>query len=112
MSRINLLPCFTVKVEGGSGCIFQPINDEYSYVLTAKHVVLGNNLPSIIRQTLDNNDNVVNETLEIIGTPFLHSDENKDAAIIKVQKIEGIDSLLRDDLSEQGQMPGEAGGFF
>ncbi len=52
MARINLLPKFTVKVEGGSGCLFQPINDEYSYVLTAKHVITGNNSPSIIRQSL------------------------------------------------------------
>ena len=103
MSRINLLPRFTVKVEGGSGCIFQPINDEYSYVLTAKHVVSGNNVPSIIRQTLDFNDNVVNETLEIIGEPFFHSDENKDAAIIKVKKVKDIDSIIRADLSSENR---------
>jgi hypothetical protein len=101
MSRINLLPYFTVKVEGGSGCIFQPINDEYSYVLTAKHVILGNTKPSIIRQTIGEDGTLVNQPIEIIGPPFLHSDENKDAAIIKVQKIEGIDSLLRDDLSSE-----------
>lgn len=101
MTRINLLPKFTVKVEGGSGCLFQPINDEYSYVLTAKHVVSSNNTPSIIRQTLDENDNLINETLQIIGTPFRHSDENKDAAIIKVHKVDGIDSLLRDELSSE-----------
>ena len=87
MSRINLLPHFTVKVEGGSGCIYQPINDEYSYVLTAKHVILGKTEPSIIRQTIDENGTLVNQTLEIIGNPFLHSDENKDAAIIKVKKF-------------------------
>lgn len=101
MARINLLPKLTVKVDGGSGCLFQPINDEYSYVLTAKHVISGNIAPSIIRQTLDENDNLINETLIIIGTPFRHSDENKDAAIIKVQKVEGIDSLLRDELSSE-----------
>lgn len=101
MARINLLPKFTVKVEGGSGCLFQPINDEYSYVLTAKHVISDNNAPSIIRQTLDENDNPINETLKIIGMPFRHSDENKDAAIIKVQKVEGTESLLRDELSSE-----------
>lgn len=103
MSRINLLPHFTVKVEGGSGCIFQPINDEYSYVLTAKHVISGNTEPSIIRQTIDENGTLVNQTLVIIGTPFLHSDENKDAAIIKVQKIEVIESILRSDLSSENR---------
>ncbi len=101
MSRINLLPNYTVKVDGGSGCIFQPINDEYSYVLTAKHVISGNNSPSIIRQTIKMNGTIDNEQLEIIGTPFLHTDENKDAAIIKVKKVEEIDYLLRDDLSSE-----------
>lgn len=103
MSRIDLLPNYTVKVEGGSGCLFQPINDEYCYVLTAKHVILDNDLPSIIRQTLDNDSKVVNEPLEIIGKPFLHSDSNKDAAIIKVKKVKDIDSLLRADLSSENK---------
>jgi hypothetical protein len=103
MSRIDLLPRFTVKVEGGSGCLFQPLDDGYSYVLTAKHVVSGNNQPSIIRQTLNDNGTLVNETLEIIGTPFFHQDEIKDAAIIKVQKTDGIDSLLRDDLTSENR---------
>lgn len=101
MSRIDLLPKFTVKVEGGSGCLFQPINDEYCYVLTANHVILGNNAPSIIRQNLDENGDVINEALEIIGEPFRHSDNNKDAAIIKVKKIADIDSMLRADLSAE-----------
>lgn len=103
MPRIDLLPRFTVKVEGGSGCLFQPIDDGYSYVLTAKHVISGNNQPTITRQTLDDNGSLVNETLVIIGTPFLHQDINKDAAIIKVAKTEGIDSLLRDDLTSENK---------
>lgn len=103
MARIDLLPKYTVKVEGGSGCLFQPIDHDYSYVLTAKHVISDNNAPSIIRQTLDETGILVNETLEIIGVPFLHSDENKDAAIIKVKKIDDIDSLLRDALSSENK---------
>lgn len=107
MARINLLPKFTVKIEGGSGCLFQPINDEYSYVLTANHVISGNNTPSIIRQNLDENGNVINETLEIIGEPFRHSDSNKDAAIIKIKKIDTIETLLRDDI-----LPENIDGYF
>jgi hypothetical protein len=101
MARIDLLPKYTVKVEGGSGCLFQPINDEYSYVLTAKHVIAGNRTPSIIRQIIDEKGNLVNEIIEILGIPFFHSDKNKDAAIIKVKKVDGIESLLRDDLSSE-----------
>ncbi|ABG57332.1 ABC-three component system protein [Cytophaga hutchinsonii] len=103
MARLDLLPKYIVRVEGASGCLFQPINDEYSCVLTAKHVIDGNNSPSIIRQAFDENGALVNETLEIIGTPFLHSNEHKDAAIIKIKKVEGIDSLLRDDLSSENR---------
>jgi len=98
MAKLDLLPKYTVKVEGGSGCLFQPINDEYSYVLTAKHVILGINSPSLTRQIIGENGVVINEILEIIGEPFVHSNNNKDAAIIKVNKVIGIDSLLRDDL--------------
>lgn len=97
MARIDLLSQYTVKVEGGSGCLFQPIDDEYSYVLTAKHVILGNNSPSINRQVLDGNGSMTNVPLEIIGSPFLHTNPNKDAAIIKVKKIDQIEALLRDD---------------
>ncbi|MCU0350962.1 MAG: hypothetical protein MUF43_09075 [Flavobacterium sp.] len=107
MARRDLLPKYTVKVEEGSGCLFQPINDEYSYVLTAKHVILGNNQPIIIRQTLDENDNLINETLNVIGTPFIHPNGDKDAAIVKVQKVEGFEPLLRDDLSS-----GNRNGYF
>lgn len=103
MARIDLLSKYAVKVEGGSGCLFQPIDDGYSYVLTAKHVIGNKNSPSIIRQVINENGTLANESIEIIGTPFLHSDENKDAAIIKVKKIEGIDSLLRNDLSSENR---------
>ncbi len=103
MARINLLPKYTVKVDGGSGCLFQPINDEYSYVLTAKHVISDNNSPSIIRQNLDENGTLIEESLEIIGEPFRHSDKNKDAVIIKVKKIELTEALLRDDLLNENK---------
>lgn len=97
MAGIDLLSQYIVKVEGGSGCLFQPIDDEYSYVLTAKHVISGNNSPSINRQVLEENGSLKNVPLEIIGSPFLHTDPNKDAAIIKVKKIDPIEALLRDD---------------
>ncbi|WBV58904.1 trypsin-like peptidase domain-containing protein [Chryseobacterium daecheongense] len=92
------LQFFTVKVADGSGCLFQPIDTEYSYVLTAKHVVDGHDNIEIIRQYINENGQVENESLEIIGNPFLHIDPNKDASIIKVKKVDNIDGLLRADL--------------
>lgn len=93
------LQLFTVKVAGGSGCLFQPLNSDYSYVLTAKHVIEGVENIEIIRQYIEIDGNKVDETIEILETPYLHSNPNKDAAIIKIKKIDGIESLLRADLN-------------
>jgi len=98
MARIDKLQCVTVKVDGGSGCLFQPIDNTYSYVLTAKHVINGNDTPLIMRQTINENGELINETLEIIGIPFNHVDINKDASIIKVKKVVEVESILRDEL--------------
>jgi hypothetical protein len=97
---MSKLPIFTVKVESGSGCLFQPMSDQYSYVLTARHVIKDAELPlSIVRQTVNEEGDLVNEEFEMIGTPYYHRDfENIDAAIIKIQKVEdGIVELLRID---------------
>ncbi|MCU4158400.1 trypsin-like peptidase domain-containing protein, partial [Carboxylicivirga sp. A043] len=85
-------------VNSGSGCLFQPASDDYSYVLTAKHVLEDNN--KITRQTLNDAHDVIPEKLEIIGSPFIHEDTNKDAAIFKVKRVSDIESLLRDDSLE------------
>lgn len=89
------LQFFTVKVADGSGCLFQPIDTEYSYVLTARHVVQGLDNIEIVRQYINENGRTENESLEILDNPFLHTDPNKDAAIIKVRKVDNIDGLLR-----------------
>ncbi|MFD1166984.1 ABC-three component system protein [Sphingobacterium daejeonense] len=98
------LQFFTVKVAGGSGCLFQPLDSEYSYVLTAKHVIEGVENIEIVRQYIGEDGNKVDETLKILEIPYMHSNPNKDAAIIKVKKIDGIESLLRSDLnSSEGE---------
>jgi hypothetical protein len=93
------LQFFTVKVADGSGCLFQPIDTEYSYVLTARHVIEGVDNIRIVRQYIK--DGLLeNEDLEILVQPFLHPDLNKDAAIIKVKKVDDIDVLLRADFND------------
>ncbi|WP_312353125.1 ABC-three component system protein [Sphingobacterium siyangense] len=97
---MNKLPIFTVKVGSGSGCLFQPMSDQYSYVLTARHVIKDSPLPlSIVRQTVNEEGDLVNEELEMIGEPYYHNDfKNIDAAIIKIQKVDdSITELLRLD---------------
>ncbi|CAI9679588.1 ABC-three component system protein [Elizabethkingia anophelis] len=99
----DILQFFTVRVGDGSGCLFQPMEGDYSYVLTAKHVVEGLEDIVIIRQHIKENGHVKDEVLEMIGQAFLHTDPNKDAAIIKVEKVDDIDLLLRADLSMEGR---------
>lgn len=97
MSKLSI---FTVKVESGSGCLFQPMSDQYSYVLTARHVIKDAKLPlSIVRQTVSEEGDLVNEEFEMIGKPYYHRDlENIDAAIVKIKKVENsISELLRID---------------
>jgi len=93
------LQLFTVKVAGGSGCLFQPLNSDYSYVLTAKHVIEDVENIEIVRQYIREDGTRVDEQLEILEVPYLHISPDKDVAIIKVKKIDGIESLLRSDLN-------------
>ena len=84
---------FTVKVSGGSGVIFQPMTDEYSYILTAKHNLY--NDPNIMQK--------VKETIEIeacdITINFDQNDryehETLDIAILKIDKID-IDTPFKE----------------
>ncbi len=93
MDKDNLPNC-TVIVNEGSGCLFQPASDDYSYVLTAKHVL--KEINKITQQTLNDDGTIKNKDVETIGTPFLHSDEQIDACIIKIPRIKGVDYLLRE----------------
>ncbi|ESU28723.1 hypothetical protein FLJC2902T_13150 [Flavobacterium limnosediminis JC2902] len=93
------LQYFTVKVANGSGCLFQPLNSEYSYVLTAKHVISDVEEIEIIRQYIKEDGSREDEIIEILESPYLHGDPDKDAAIIKVKKIDGLEGLLRVNLN-------------
>src|SRR5690606_22145950 len=53
----------------------------------------------IVRQYIREDGTRVDEQLEILEVPYLHTSLDKDAAIIKVKKIDGIESLLRSDLN-------------
>lgn len=87
---------FCVKVSGGSGCLIQPATDEYSFVLTAAHVI--ENLAAedieVVRQTLGARGAVNNEMIEVIEV-FIHPDPERDAAILKVPYQNGVNNLFR-----------------
>lgn len=81
---------YSVKVNGGSGCLFQPDTNEYTYVLTAKHCICkGEYKVGEPTEVLDANEikvysgNEQNEELEVLEV-FPHNDKQKDAAILKI----------------------------
>jgi hypothetical protein len=90
---------YTVIVNSGSGCIFQPEDDTYSYVLTAKHNITDNSKPisNLTRFVLqrENWESVSIDTFANANFYFPHPD--KDIAIIKIAKIDGLDKILRLD---------------
>jgi HEAT repeat protein len=95
MSNTDKLHEFAVKVNGvknGSGCLFQPDTADYTYVLTAKHVIEGANNINITREI-----NGENQALAIIGKPYFLEDPATDIAIIKVQYVEGLSQISRKD---------------
>lgn len=94
---------YIVCVNGGSGVIFQPMDIEYSYILTAKHVLedvaseVYNNLVTI------HFFNSITNTYEILKAPFElqigenyfpHSGHGVDIAIIKLPKIDNLEKII------------------
>ncbi len=99
--NIDTVREYIIIVNGGSGCIFQPIDDRYSYVLTAKHNIedFNNIITDFTRFKLQE------EVISIIPIPIdeLIENENyfphpdRDIAIIRIDKIQDLESLIRID---------------
>ncbi len=74
---------FTVKVNAGSGVIFQPMTEEYTYILTARHNLY--NDPETMQNALDDtNINAIGLDINFIKK-YEHS--SLDIAILKIVKI-------------------------
>lgn len=117
--KIDDIRPYLVKINNGSGCLVQPVDDgEYTYILTVRHVLAipneketawtGDKLVSIERFELENGNwkarkiyldeaNQLNE-LSVGENYFPH--KTKDLALIKIRKIAELDRLIRDDLPE------------
>lgn len=101
MTSPQSLMNYTVRVEGGSGCLFQPSTENYTYVLTAAHVVAGKKKPKIELQYIDENGVLLTDKLDILDKPYIHTNPVKDAAIIKINRLAGFAGLLRSEEPEK-----------
>ena len=94
--KIDDIREYIVIVNGGSGCIFQPEDDAYSYILTAKHNIVnnGNRITELTRFVFQDRAWKA-EPIQTFANIFSHP--QKDIAIIKIPKIEGLDQIFRLD---------------
>ncbi|MBN2837079.1 ABC-three component system protein [Draconibacterium mangrovi] len=90
-------------VNGGSGCILQPMTNEYLYILTAKHNIdkNGGQIDDVIYFEFNGNG-WVSKKITIESTTlgvnyFIHDNSDIDVALIKVDYIEGFDKIYRFD---------------
>ncbi|MPM69266.1 hypothetical protein SDC9_116210 [bioreactor metagenome] len=93
---IDAIKEYIVIVNEGSGCIFQPMDNSYSYVLTAKHNITNakNQITQFTRFKLNNNTwtetKIPFEYLVENENYFPHP--NRDIAIIKIEKIHDLET--------------------
>jgi len=74
---------FTVKINGGSGVIFQPMTEDYTYILTAKHNLYED--PEAMKIALSDIEiNAINIEIKFIKK---YEHNSLDIAILKIKKI-------------------------
>lgn len=86
MSFYEKCRSYSVIVGNGSGVLFQPMTDEYTYVLTAKHNIENSDAQDIQIKRYDDTPLTAQEK-------YLHNE--KDIAIIKINKLETFDGPLK-----------------
>lgn len=76
-----------VKVAEGSGVLIQPATEDYSYVLTAKHVVKETDIPELSSiSVLDKYGNSIT-----VQERYFHQEDDCDLAILKVEFQRGLE---------------------
>jgi len=84
-------------VNNGSGCIFQPEDDAYSYILTAKHNIVNKEITKLTRFILQDKAWKSKAIRRFTAKAELFPHPKKDIAIIKIPKIAGLDNIFRLD---------------
>ena len=99
--NIDRIREYIVIVNGGSGCIFQPEDNAYSYVLTAKHNITDNNnqITDLTRFILEgSNFNEVSIPINaLVENENYFPHPNRDIAILKTEKIPDLENIIRFD---------------
>ena len=113
---------YTPIVGAGSGCFFQPMTQDYTYILTSRHLFCdGQNIHGVTHFVERPDGQIIQITRQVHdGTTwspettsltltrgenyFPHGDTSIDAAILKVGHIESVDQILihNDPASIQG----------
>lgn len=104
----NDLKRYTVILEGGSGVLFQPLDENITYILSAKHVFYEiikhdnrsdtKELRPNISYYLSDNQNEPNQIDILNGVNYFeHSDENVDAAILILNENLGYNQIFTDE---------------
>lgn len=92
---------YIVCVNGGSGVIFQPKNEVYSYILTAKHVfddiAQYENKVIIERFDPESNNFISIDKFGLILNINYFPHKTKDIAILKCPRVKGAERLIRFD---------------
>ena len=100
---------YVVVVNGGSGCIFQPVDKEYSYILTAKHNLTDNNnrIDTLIRFQYNKNkwEKLPIEIDSLVEGKNYLSHPDKDIAILKINRITDLEPIHRIDTNDILQEP-------
>lgn len=109
---------YSVIVEDGSGCLFQPMTEEYTYILTAKHLFyseIENEQGQNIKTKKRDGENIEILQMDYVNgiwvekvIPFkLQPNENyfehndADIAILKIPYQEGFNQITVKDIFEQ-----------
>lgn len=76
----EVMQSYCVMVNGGSGVLVSAMTKDYSYVLTARHVVV----EEADRNTVTDQNGIAIEALDVLIFPKIGEEEPLDCAILKV----------------------------
>lgn len=102
MMTINDITEYVACVNGGSGVIFQPMDEKYSYILTAKHVFddiaidayKGKVRVEYFLKASGKVESLREFDLKEGDNYFPHAGEDIDIAIIKISRINAPDNII------------------